>query len=242
VNQAARDFYERMYAEGRLARQPGGALGWLFLRLRRFELHRTPASFALLERGTRLLDVGCGDGGLLALAAKNYDYLHGVDIARVVVERARATCIGQVGEAHRFAFQVADLDARLPYGDGYFDAVTAIAVLEHIFDPYFTIDEFARVLRPGGVLVLEVPNLVWLPRRLDVLLGRLPITGDEDGWDGGHLHYFTFDATRRLLDEHGFAVEFMGSTGIFPRLRNLWPTMLGGNIIVKARRRTTNRE
>jgi hypothetical protein len=83
---------------------------------------------------------------------------------------------------------------------------------------------------------LEVPNLVWLPRRLDVLLGRLPITGDEEGWDGGHLHYFTFSAVRRLLAECGFAVHSIGSTGIFPRVRNLWPTMLGGNIFVNARK------
>ena len=129
-----------------------------------------------------------------------------------------------------------DLNAALPFDDNFFDAVTAIAVIEHIFDPYFSTAEVQRVLRPGGQFIMEVPNLAWLPRRLDVLRGRLPVTGDEEGWDGGHLHYFTFDAVKQLLNQQGFAVESIASTGIFPRVRNVWPTMLGGNILVSARK------
>jgi SAM-dependent methyltransferase len=237
VSQPVQRFYERMYAEGRPGKLPGGIIGWLFTRLRRFELHRTPASYALLDRGIRLLDIGCGDGSLLALAAAKFEHLSGIDVAPVVIERARAACAREFGKSTRFSFEVADLNAPLPYADEVFDAVTAVAVLEHIFDPYFSVAQIARILKPGGLLVLEVPNLAWLPRRLDVLLGRLPVTGDEEGWDGGHLHYFTFDATSDLLTGSGFTVEYMGSTGIFPGVRNLWPTLLGGNILVKARKR-----
>ena len=141
-----------------------------------------------------------------------------------------------LGSLEGVTIQQADLNQALPYRNEEFDAVTAIAVIEHIFDPYFTITEIHRVLRPGGQLIMEVPNLAWLPRRLDVLFGRVPITGDEEGWDGGHLHYFTFRAVRDLLSSHGFRVEYMGSTGIFPTVRNAWPTLLGGNILASARR------
>jgi methionine biosynthesis protein MetW len=230
-------FYEEMYAEGREGKEPGGLLGQMFLRLRRFELHRVAATYQLLEPGGRLLDLGCGDGTLLAHARRTkFNAVYGLDVAQAVTRRAQETCERILGTANGATIQQADLNEALPFEDGFFDTVTAIAVIEHIFDPYVTMAEVHRVLRPGGQFVMEVPNLVWLPRRLDVLFGRLPITGDEEGWDGGHLHYFTFQAVRDLLVQQGFVVQYMGSTGILPRLRNVWPTMLGGNILVNARK------
>jgi SAM-dependent methyltransferase len=174
---------------------------------------------------------------LLALArASKFREVHGLDIAQPVVARAGRTCERMLGSLNGVILHQADLNEELPYGDACFDAVSAVAVLEHIFDPYFSVGEIRRVLRIGGQLVLEVPNLAWLPRRVDVVLGHLPITGDEEGWDGGHLHYFTFATVRRLLEQYRFSIEYMGSTGIFPRLRNLWPTLLGGNVFVVARK------
>ena len=218
-----------MYAEGRAGKPPSGLLGQAFLRLRRFELHRIPAAFDLLEPGQRMLDLGCGDGTLVALArASKFREVHGLDVAQPVIQRAQNTCETMLGSLEGVTIQQADLNQTLPYGNEEFDAVTAVAVIEHIFDPYFTITEIHRVLRRGGQLIMEVPNLAWLPRRLDVLFGRVPITGDEEGWDGGHLHYFTFQAVRDLLSSHGLRVDSMGSTGIFPSVRNVWPTLLGG--------------
>jgi methionine biosynthesis protein MetW len=231
-------FYEHMYAEGRQGRPPRGVIGRLFTSLRGFELHRVPAVFSLLEPGHRLLDLGCGDGTLLALArSSKFADVYGVDIAPAVLKRAQNTCTELLGDLNGITIRHADLNDTLPFADGFFDAVTAIAVVEHIFDPYFSVKELHRVLTPQGQLIIEVPNLAWLPRRVDVLLGRLPVTGDEEGWDGGHLHYFTFRAVKDLLTSAGFGVEHMASTGIFSRVRNVWPTLLGGNIVAKARKR-----
>lgn len=239
MDQGVTRFYEHMYAEGRAGKPPSGILGWLFLHLRHFELHRVPATFALLEPGQRLLDLGCGDGHLLALArASKFREVFGIDVASAVASRAQETCRRELGRLDGVTVQQSDLNGPLPVGDAWFDAVTAIAVIEHIFDPYFTISEIRRVLRPGAQFIMEVPNLTWLPRRLSVLAGRLPVTGDEEGWDGGHLHYFTFGAVKDLLEFEGFDIEYCGSTGIFPGLRNLWPSLLGGNILVKARKRS----
>ena len=238
MTNGARKFYEELYAEGRKGQGPSGILGWLFLRLRKFELHRVDASLSFLEKGERLLDLGCGDGMLLALAKKNgkYNKLYGVDIAFNVVQRAKKTLKKKLGSDEKFTLIATDLDKPLPFKSKYFDAVVCLAVLEHIFDPYFTVKEIGRVLKQGGILILEVPNLVWLPRRLSVLIGNLPKTGDEEGWDSAHLHYFTFKATKKLLKNCGFRIEYEGSTGIFPCFRNLWPSFLGGDILIKARK------
>jgi len=235
----AKNFYNRLYAEGRKGKGPSGVLGWIFLRLRKYELHRVDASLSLLEKGEKLLDLGCGDGMLLALAKKQgkYQKLYGVDIAAVVVQRAKKTLLRKLVENKDFILKTANLDNGLPFRNNYFDAVTCIAVLEHIFDPYFTIGEIKRILKTGGLLILEVPNLVWFPRRLSVLLGNLPKTGDEEGWDSAHLHYFTFKAIKELLKDYGFRIEYEGSTGIFSAFRNICPSLLGGDIIIKARKK-----
>jgi len=236
----SKKFYEKMYADNRVWNGPQGVLGFFYKSLKRFELHRIPAAVSLLTGGKRILDIGCGNGGLLS-AAKNlnlFEEFYGIDLAEVVVRRAKRNIKEKTGNLNNVYLKTGSLDSKLDFKNGYFDSITCVAVLEHIFDPYFGIKEINRLLKKNGKLILEIPNLVWLPRRLSVLFGILPITAEEDGWDGGHLHYFTFKETKRLLEENGFKVNYMGATGIFPRIRNLWPSLLGGNILVKATKKS----
>lgn len=225
-------FYEKMYAENRVWNGPQGFLGFLYRLLKRYELHRVPAAVSLLDTGNRLLDVGCGDGDLLAMAKlrEKYREYYGIDIAKVVANRAQKRVKEKTGDIYKCFFKRANLDEKLTFTNNYFDTVTCISVLEHIFDPYFTIREINRVLKTDGKLILEVPNLVWIFRRVSVLFGVLPITAEEDGWDGGHLHYFTKKAVVELLEDNGFSIKSVGCTGIFPKILNLWPSLLGGNI------------
>lgn len=232
----SKDFYEKMYTEGRVWGGPQGFMGQLYRLFRRFELHRVPAAVSLISSGNKILDIGCGDGGLISLAkSKNlFTSYYGVDLASVVVDRAKRTVKERTGDFKNCFFKQANLDEKLPFNGNFFDAVTCLSVLEHIFDPYFGIREINRVLKKGGQFILEVPNLVWLPRRINVLFGVLPITGEEDGWDGGHLHYFTRGPVRTLLEQSGFKIEHIGCTGIFPKMLSLWPSLFGGNIMIKA--------
>jgi len=236
---AKRRFYEEMYREGRIPPPPSGVIGKLFLKLRRFELSRTQAVFPLLPRGERLLDLGCGEGFLMALAKKEkFKQVYGVDIAQNAIDKARRTFREEFPRAKKGVyFKLVDVDEGIPFPDGFFDAVVAAAFLEHVFDPYFVISEIKRVLKKDGIFILEVPNCAWLPRRMALFLGKLPKTADEMGWDGGHLHYFTFKSLEDLLVKEGFKVLTKTCSGIFSCFRQFYPSLLGANIIIKARKK-----
>ncbi len=99
----------------------------------------------------RLLDIGCGTGGLLERLAPRMEEGLGVDASRDMLALAR-TRLAERGLSH-VAVRQADM-YRLPIGDAAFDAVTLQMVLHYAEDPAAALAEAARVLRPGGVLVV----------------------------------------------------------------------------------------
>lgn len=231
-------FYEKMYKKGRKALEPTGLMGRLYLLLKRFELHRRDAAGQLLETGQKILDIGCGDGELLLIAReKGYQIAAGVDLSENVIKNAKENIIRQKGSLSGFNIKKGDVDDKLPFADSSFDAVTMISVLEHVFDPYHAVLEVKRVLKKNGTFILEVPNIAWFHYRFSLLFGKLPQTAYEIGWDGGHLHYFTFATVEKLLKENGFVVLERKTSGIFTPLRLLYPSLLGANVIIKARKK-----
>ncbi len=236
VNNTVKEYYDRMYAGGADNAIPKGILGFLFNKLRKFELHRTDAVIKLIKKGTNLLDIGCGKGDLVlkAYGLKLFKKYYAVDISSEVIENARKNILNKIKKTGNIKLDIADVDNILPYKDSFFNTVTFVATLEHIFDPYHVINEINRVTKKGGSLIIEVPNFVWLPRRISVLFGLIPSTGDEGGWDSGHLHYFNFKNLSALLENCGYKVVYKGSSGIFSNFRDIYPEILSANIIIKA--------
>lgn len=102
----------------------------------------------LLEHG-RILDLGCGMKPYEPLLARPGDRWVGVDHP--------VTMQGSYG-----VYTLADVFAdchQLPFADGHFDSVICTQVLEHVAEPERVLCEAARVLRPGGVLLLTAPML-----------------------------------------------------------------------------------
>lgn len=230
IGDLQRDFYNAAYSplNSGLRTQPLDRL------VKRFELHRTEVVFRLLPRGGTLLDVGCGDGGLLARCAPFFDHVVGVDIADVRLQAARQRRSG--GRSSDSAIVLSNVDHGLPFSDECFDVVTAVATIGFLFDPIAAVAERQRVLRIGGSFVVEVLNLAYLPRRLALLMGFQPILSRGYGWDGGSLHNFTLGTLKRLLQRHGLAVERCTGSGVFAPLRSWRPSLLTGNLIVRARK------
>lgn len=220
-----REFYDEMYADSRIG---GPRLPFIYRKLRRFETDRYELAYQYAPGGDSVLDIGCGDGTLLLMLKDKYREVWGVDIAEARINRIPK----QAGNDTNIHVRVEDANRQLAFEDCIFDTITLAAVLEHIFDPFHLIKECHRLLRKGGTLIIEVPNVAWLPNRVSLLMGKLPVTSRQIGWDGGHLHYFTRSSLKKLLTDHGFKVKTITCGGIFARPRRIWGSLLGSNIFV----------
>lgn len=98
--------------------------------------------------GGRLLDVGCGTGFIIHLAADIFDEIHGVDITPAMMARVR-TDRGNI-TLHESRAE------KMPFPDASFDAVTAYSFLDHVEDLGALLSEVARVLKPGGVFYADL--------------------------------------------------------------------------------------
>lgn len=121
-------------------------------------LHRRRADWLarLLPPGpARVLDAGCGTGGFLKspLVRERGWQLAGVDLSPVAVQLARERSGADVQEGSVTA---------LPFADASFAAVTTGDVLYHVEDVALALREFARCVKPGGVVLVNEPAYRWL--------------------------------------------------------------------------------
>jgi 2-polyprenyl-6-hydroxyphenyl methylase/3-demethylubiquinone-9 3-methyltransferase len=150
--------------------------------------------------GAVLVDLGCG-GGLLAEFVTGKGYRHvGVDLSASGLVRAA-----------RRGIAVVRADAqRVPLAAGCADVVSAGEILEHVPDPAAAVAEACRLLRPGGLLVLDTLNRTWLARFVVVTLGEgLPGLAPKGLHDPD-----LFVPPRLLIDEcarHGVALRVWGA-------------------------------
>lgn len=124
-----------------------------------------------LVPGERMLDLGCGTGELerLILTDTADVQLIGVDIAPSMIERAR----GKLAHEEGVRFEQADAHD-LPFEDASFDVIACGNTFHYVSHPEVVAQEAARVLRPGGRLVLlDWCRDFWTCRVMDAVLRRL---------------------------------------------------------------------
>jgi len=154
-----------------------------------------------------IVDVGCGDGSALAIAAGHNPghRFAGVDWSGDALRRAHALGLT--------VLRAAVTAPGLPVADGAADVVIMSELIEHLVDPDGAIAEVRRVLRPGGSLLLSTPNLAaWYNRGL-LAVGIQPVFSEVSlrgvfGRPGrvvaGHLRLFTRRALTEFLTASGF--------------------------------------
>lgn len=232
----SRKFYQNAYRHNAKSLSSAGIMGRLYQSLKKFESYREDIVFNLLPGGIRMLDIGCGEGNLIFKSVGKYSQLYGIEIAPVRLKKANFIKNRQLQvNRKKIHFLSLDMDEKLPFRGEFFDCITLVATLEHFFDPYHVIKEIKRILNRKGTLIIQVPNLGFLPRRISVLFGYLPLTSEnESGWDGGHLHYFTVSSLVSFLKENGFKTDVITCSGVFSGIRSRYVSLLGADIIIRA--------
>lgn len=174
-----------------------------------------------------ILDVGCGTLNLLTGANKLFQRRVGVDIAEHPNWK-------KCPEIEKYVLDIDELN--LQFSDDCFDAVTCLMTIEHIFDPFHVVREIRRVCKEQGVVIVAVPNIAGIKRRLELLLGKLPISSTRDSfaenaWDGFHLHNFTKKSFEWLLRKEGLVPIKWASQGKLQFLKKLRVSLFGNDLI-----------
>ncbi len=137
----------------------------------------------------KVLDVGCASGRQIFRLAKRIGEGYGVDIAESFIAEAQRSTVTQGLTNVHFAVAVIET---LPYSDEQFDKIICGEVLEHVFDKDKALVELHRVLKPGGTLIITVPNLnadgTWWGRLLRLLGFRSFTPMDVFSQDELHKH------------------------------------------------------
>ncbi len=141
----------------------------------------------------RLLDAGCGYGFFLKEARNRGWTVRGIDYSGHPLEYAREMFgLGIVAEELETAFS--------GLSDDSVDVVTFWHVLEHLDRPGLILDRVVGALKPGGLLILNSPNL-------DSMIYRL--VGRHWNWiyTPGHVQYFSLDSIQKALEARGLTVQ-----------------------------------
>ena len=178
----------------------------------------------LVPSGSRVLDLGCGDGAMLAhLQTSRGCSGYGIEIddANVLACVKRGVNVIQL-----------NLDEGLSlFGDQSFDVVLQIDTLQHLRNAEVVLRETARVGRTG---VVAFPNFGHWPNRLSVLLGRMPVTRrlPYEWYDTPNIRVGTHADLQRLAQRNG--LQTLDSFGIHNgRPVRFAPNLLASTSVLK---------
>lgn len=169
-----------------------------------FESQRSEVAALVPGNCRRVLDVGCGFGGLgRSLRAVGIKQVFGIEINPEA---------GRHLQADYASYWIGDVEqVQLPDGIEPFDCIVFADVLEHLKDPWGTISRYMQWLRPDGYVVASIPNV-----RNIALLYNLIVRGrwryeDSGLLDRTHLRFFTRQEINDMFSAAGLEVEAMGA-------------------------------
>jgi 2-polyprenyl-6-hydroxyphenyl methylase/3-demethylubiquinone-9 3-methyltransferase len=194
--------------------------GWKSAAPSHMHAHFMPHVFALageLQPGTRVLDVGCGNGYTCGAFLRRGCQVVGLDLSEQGIALAR-----QSYPAGRFELMAADDQILEKLGEAPFDLVISTEVVEHLYDPRSYARGCIAALKPGGRFICSTPYHGYLKNLVLALAGKWDAHANPL-WDGGHIKLWSRRTLSKLLLETGFRnLRFRGAG----RLPYLWMTMV----------------
>ncbi len=161
--------------------------------------------------GKRVLEIGCGLGGFscwLAAQAARPDHIVAADFAATAVQKGRA--FAAENNLSGITWEVADVQ-NIAHRDATFDTVISCETIEHVQDPRRALSELARVLRPGGRLMLTTPNYLGT---LGLYRAYLRMRGRRFTEEGQPINNFlVLLQTRSWVANTGLQLQAVQATG-----------------------------
>lgn len=168
-------------------------------------------------KGKKILEVGVGMGGDSIFLAKKGAYVTAVDFTKEALDELRRTA-----NSLKIKIETVQVDARkLPFKENSFDIVFHQGFLEHFTNPLEMLLEQKRVLKPGGLLVVDVPQrytTYTIKKHLLMLLGK---------WFAGWEREFSVHELEDLLKKAGLIPIRSYGWGYYGKLYNLRRAKLG---------------
>lgn len=148
---------------------------------------------------SKILDVGCADGSFCqSLITRGFN-CYGLEITEIAIKEASSVGL----KIKKSSF----LDP-FPFAANYFDYVFAGEVLEHTLDDDFFLKQCLQVLKPRGVLIITVPNLVSLENRFLMFFGKLPWLA----YAPFHYKIYTASVLEEKFKQAGFKILMFESS------------------------------
>jgi len=164
-----------------------------------------------LNSDSRLLEIGCGAGNLLMQAVVKDSYAVALDLSMqaltFVRSRLQEACQGM--NAPRDFACIQSIGEMLPLPDASFDCVILSEVIEHLKAPQVSAREAARVLRPGGRLLITTPNYRSFWPLMEWIVDRTNMTPKMAAEQ--HISQFNPTSLRSLLSECRLGIEYFGT-------------------------------
>lgn len=175
-------------------------------------------AFHFVEPSAKVLDVGCacGDFGALLRKAKSCQ-LYGFDYDADSLKLASSIACYQ----HLEQVDLNIYDTKLhPEWNSYFDCITFLDVLEHLVAPHESLQRLLAYLRPGGNVIVSLPNLAFGDIKISLMNNEFHYT-DTGILDNTHLRFFTYKSIASFLAEAGLMVVTANFklSGIDPKMK-----------------------